>query len=350
MASMIANKPTLSPFMKSAELPRFLRSSRHLDAEPCRNCGNVYCGSYCNECGQEAFAGAPTTIGFIYEFLTRNIFERGKVPRTLWHLVRYPGGLTVDFLEGRRQRFIRPVRLYFVLSVLYFLVLSVENSSAVKYLWPAPPSATARGDTNTLFERRDANTQKPVIARVGPMTATTNSSGIRQKSNGVPENASFINLDEMGLPKEWQQHPVYREIERRNHEIAVMTDKQRDQTLINAALTEAPKAMFFLVPIFALLLKGLFMLRRIPFGAHLLFAFHLHSYLFLILLVGLLHLPVGVMIALGWSVPLHLLLALRATYNTGWITSVLRSLLLLTLYSVAVAITFAGAVLVGVMF
>ncbi|QJQ04519.1 DUF3667 domain-containing protein [Undibacterium piscinae] len=105
---------------RAPELARFVRSTKAKENAPCANCNTVYSGHYCPECGQEALGGAPTAIEFIYEFLTRNVLERGKMPRTLWHLIRYPGGLTVDFLEGRRQRFIRPVRLYIGLSLLYF--------------------------------------------------------------------------------------------------------------------------------------------------------------------------------------------------------------------------------------
>jgi hypothetical protein len=44
----------------------------------------------------------------------------GKLPRTLLDLFFHPGRLTVDFLDGRRQRHIRPIPLYLMCLALYF--------------------------------------------------------------------------------------------------------------------------------------------------------------------------------------------------------------------------------------
>ncbi len=52
--------------------------------------------------------------------------------RTLWLLVSKPGFLTVEFLEGRRARYLPPFRLYLVLSVVLFLVAaSISSHHAV---------------------------------------------------------------------------------------------------------------------------------------------------------------------------------------------------------------------------
>jgi hypothetical protein len=331
--------------MKPALLSRFVRSSRHVDAEPCRNCGTVYFGNFCNECGQEAYTGAPTTLGFIYEFLTRNLFERGKVHRTMWQLVRHPGGLTVDFLEGRRQRFIRPVRLYFILSVMYFLLLSFQNSTMMKIaVEPVPPKAAppAAAQADVAEPAKPGSKGHVVVAgqQINP-----NVGKIIEGSQGEREPV-FMNF---AYEKELAKYTVWQVFKQRVREFIDLPEEKRNDAGNRIALEQAPKAMFFLVPVFALFLKGLFVFRRIPYGAHLLFAFHFHCYVFLMLLLMQIPVPSVFKVFAGLSMPWYLLMAMRTTYQVGWIGGVLRLLALVLLYAVAIAITFMAAVAIGLL-
>lgn len=338
--------------MKSPQLARFTRLTRHQDDEPCRNCDAVYSGNFCSQCGQEAYTGAPTTVGFIYEFLTRNIFERGKVPRTLWHLLRYPGGLTVDFLEGRRQRFIRPVRLYFALSVLYFLFLTVQNSDLVKY---------AANDLLSSKQADAAEGSVPAPVKTLPRPLIRLDMGTRPKANDagkvVLDHAGKVVLDHNGArfddslfkllglsEKQISDSRVWQELRLRVRRINDLSEQELQATLLKGALDQAPKAMFFLVPVFALFLKILFLFRRIPYGAHLLFAFHYHSMVFLGLLFLLFPAPAfltALAILLGGC---YLPLAMRTTYLCGWFGALTRSLVLLLMYAMVIGLAFTGAI------
>ncbi len=339
IAHMNAFKSLWPSRKKPDQLFRFVRSSRHVEAEPCRNCGTVYFGNYCNECGQEAYTGAPTALGFIYEFLTRNLFERGKVHRTMWHLVRYPGGLTVDFLEGRRQRFIRPVRLYFILSVMYFLLLSFQNSSVKKYLSDPAPAPTAAA---VPAAEPATAVRKPTIV-LGPVKIDPNA-GQAVEGDERRTEPMFVNFP---YDKEWDKYPAWQAFKKRDREFTELSNEQRKEALYRIMVDQAPKAMFFLVPVFAFFLKGLFALRRIPYGAHLLFSFHFHSYVFFMLL--LMQLPVHQLfkVVAGFSMPLYLVAAMRTTYQTGTIGALLRSFMLGLLYMIAMAFTFIAVLMMG---
>lgn len=329
--------------MKTALPSRFIRSSRHIEAEPCRNCGTVYFGNYCNECGQDAYTGAPTAMGFIYEFLTRNLFERGKVHRTLWRLVRHPGALTVDFLEGRRQRFIRPVRLYFILSVMYFLLLSFQNSSIMRYVKdPAPESKVAERAVINAVEKPLLGTERPKIV-MGPITINPD---VPQDGSGQQKKRQPI-LTGIPYEKELQQYPWWQEFRHREQAFSDLSQEERNKAMGRIMLGQAPKAMFFLVPVFALFMKGLFVFRRIPYGAHLLFSFHYHCYVFLMLL--LMQLPIHELftVIMGFSMAWYLIASMRKTYETGWITATLRAMVLATLYSISMAFCFLAALIIG---
>lgn len=320
--------------MKSPQLTRFIRSTNRQQNAPCRNCAAVYSGNYCPECGQEAFTGAPTALDFIYEFLTKNIFERGKMPRTIWHLLRYPGGLTVDFLEGRRQRFIRPVRLYFGLSILYFLMLSLSGNLAWKISdqllensrkTTATSSKTIQVETSTAtlpevvpkpkaaVDAAEPNTEDPVIV----VSFLGNVFG-REMAESIEKRIKLF----LKLPQEEQL-------------------RQAVQTLIN----QAPKAMFFLVPVFAFLLKSLFLMRGIPYGAHLLFAFHYHALVFMGLTLLLLPLPDFAENIILVLMNVYLFIALRTTYLCSRFGALWRWLVLSMFYPIIILTTLILATL-----
>ncbi|MFZ6749483.1 DUF3667 domain-containing protein [Undibacterium sp. Ren11W] len=329
---------------KPAQLTRFMRSTKAAEHAPCANCNSVFSGNYCPQCGQEALLGAPTTIDFIYEFLTRNVLERGKMPRTLWHLIRYPGGLTVDFLEGRRQRFIRPVRLYIGLSLLYFLMLSLASKFDSDSSIAVEPASNNQTTAPEQTEKPKKILLPQGISSVGPHPDLKENSF----QINIPEDEEFhivagdtkIAMDFLGQTfGERTAQAIATKIER----FEQLPPKERIQAAMQGLLTQAPKAMFFLMPVFAMLLKLLFVRRRIPYGAHLLFAFHFHAFLFLSSL--LLMLPwyglITFLIVLGSSV--YLPLALRTTYAIGWFSALWRCMALGMLYPIAIMLALIGA-------
>ena len=58
----------------------------------------------------------------------------GRVARTFRLLLRRPGALTIDVLEGRRARYVSPVRAYLVASLVYFF-FSVVNPRTRRSLY-----------------------------------------------------------------------------------------------------------------------------------------------------------------------------------------------------------------------
>lgn len=315
--------------MKSPQLTRFIRSTQRQEGAPCRNCATVYSGNYCPECGQEAFTGAPTALDFIYEFLTRNVFERGKMPRTLWHLLRYPGGLTVDFLEGRRQRFIQPVRLYFGLSILYFLMLSLSGNLAWKI-------------SDQLLENSRKSTNAPSeIAQIEAKTPAPPK--LATKPDAPPSAQATPSLDEPVINVSFFGNIFGREmaesIEKRIKLFIKLPQEEQLRQAVQTLLNQAPKAMFFLVPVFAFFLKTLFVWRRIPYGAHLLFAFHYHALVFMglsLMLFNLSDLAEGIIFLLMNA---YLVIALRTTYLCSWYGAVWRWLVLGMLYPIVIITT-----------
>ena len=86
----------------------------------CANCSAALDGKYCSQCGQKVAPLNPTLGEFLHELFHEIAHVDGKIVTTLRLLITKPGFLSIEHFEGRRARYIAPIRLYLLLSVLCF--------------------------------------------------------------------------------------------------------------------------------------------------------------------------------------------------------------------------------------
>ena len=100
------------------------------DRERCATCGVVVTGPFCASCGEKVVDEEALTLrGFAAgAFTSLTDLERGLWP-TVKLLLTRPGFLTVEYLAGRRLRYLRPFRLFLLVNVLYFLVQPYSGSN-----------------------------------------------------------------------------------------------------------------------------------------------------------------------------------------------------------------------------
>ncbi|MFN7624984.1 MAG: DUF3667 domain-containing protein, partial [Acidobacteriota bacterium] len=97
----------------------------HSSPSACLNCGAALSGIYCAACGQRVETHPPT-IGHLLEELFETLTHAdSRLWQTVRLLISKPGLLTLEFFAGRRARYSPPVGLYFILSILFFLLLAV---------------------------------------------------------------------------------------------------------------------------------------------------------------------------------------------------------------------------------
>jgi hypothetical protein len=195
---------------------------------PCLNCGAPLTGLYCSKCGQKVPHG-DLTLGELFHELTHELSHwDGKIPQTLKAMFFRPGLLTQDFLAGRRARWLPPLRLYLVITFVYFV-------------------------SQPLVERITHRAAKQ-LAQVTATDSTGRPTAVTPQVRRQIRNSSFGRL--FGEAR----------LER------AVLNAPRLNGIIQGAF---PKAMFILLPIFALLTRIAWPKLRYP--AHLYPALHLHS-------------------------------------------------------------------------
>ena len=271
---------------------------------PCLNCGAELHGAFCSVCGQRVIPPYPTLREMAADAWHEFTGWDGRFARTFRTLL-HPGALTVEVLEGRRARYVSPLRLYLAASVIYFL-----SAAAVPSL--SPGQTTIQLDDRTFEVSRDmpAEDRAELLARL--------------------EKAPWL--------------------------VQILLRPAIDDfQSVQAGFAETfPRALFLLVPVFGGIVALFYWRRRYP--QHLIFALHLHAAVFLLLAVARLsnvtRIEILVTIAgLAASVAAvaYALKAFHVVYGGPWRWIVVKSIGIGLAYFVAVTLavlaTFAWAVL-----
>jgi Protein of unknown function (DUF3667) len=92
----------------------------------CPSCGAWRMERYCGRCGEKRHTDHDVSIRhYLAELMETITHLDSKVLRALWALLRWPGSLSADYFAGRRVRFVTPLRLFVLLSVVYFFSNSI---------------------------------------------------------------------------------------------------------------------------------------------------------------------------------------------------------------------------------
>jgi hypothetical protein len=272
--------------------------SRALDAgvsssgDACLNCGGALAGPYCSQCGQKV----PTQDLKLRDFLHETTHELtdwdGKVPRTLKALLLRPGLLTADYLAGKRARWLPPLRLYLWCSLIFFL-----SGPAVE----AVTHRSFREAAKLTIKNADGTTK---------LTPETR----KEIANALP--GRIFGVDRM--------------------ERAATHSAELNQT-IQATF---PKAMFVLLPLFALLTSVAWRRQRRGYPAHVYLALHLHSAWFLaftavtIVAAFVESSAVQGLLALAGFIYIvwYLLVALHTVFGESWRRTITKAALVVIAY------------------
>jgi hypothetical protein len=263
----------------------------------CLNCGARLNGAFCSECGQRALAPYPTVREMVGDAWQELSGWDGRFVRTFRVLLGRPGQLTVDTLEGRRVRYITPVRLYLVASVAYFLcAVSVPN------LGGARAAALPSGLQVTIVD----------------------DSGKRTKLSPEAREEAF---------KQLNRAPWWAKV--------IVQPILNDPAAFRIRVLETmPRVLFALLPVFATIVALFYRRRR--FSQHLVFALHLHAVVFIVLMVRELSqlarsMPVLRIFELSAAVTIaaYSLMAFRRVYGESWPRVVAKSAGIAAIYCVA---------------
>ena len=96
------------------------------DITKCKNCHQALISNakFCAECGQSAKSLYKPFMAVIKDTLHETLDIDGRLMLTLKTLLFKPGRLSLDYNLGKRVKYTPPLRMYLVISILFFLIMA----------------------------------------------------------------------------------------------------------------------------------------------------------------------------------------------------------------------------------
>lgn len=103
-------------------------SGKYRKDHNCLNCGFNVEEHYCSRCGQPNLELKENFWDFISHSIAHYFHFDNKFFQTLKPLITKPGIVTLDYLAGKRARYINPISMYIFVSIVFFLVVYVPKN------------------------------------------------------------------------------------------------------------------------------------------------------------------------------------------------------------------------------
>ncbi|MTI20942.1 DUF3667 domain-containing protein [Fulvivirga sp. RKSG066] len=109
-----------------------MRISRKTNS--CLNCGRtldkIY--NYCPNCGQGNHDDNVSFGALLGDFFSTYFAVDSKFGRTVLPFFIKPGYLTNRYVEGKRESYAHPIRLYLIISLFYFFTVTIATNEVMK--------------------------------------------------------------------------------------------------------------------------------------------------------------------------------------------------------------------------
>jgi len=265
----------------------------------CLNCGTETTGRYCPACGQENIEPKQTVWHLITHFFSDITHFDGKFFVTVKDLFAKPGFLSREYMLGRRVSYLDPIRMYIFTSAIFFLIFfSMINVKNIKF----DNDSKKEIQTDSVFHQllsgaKNAQDSADILKiqkaiKVKPKVKDSSQNHVHtnfdiEKSEYA--TAAAYDSAEKKLPADQRDHWLKRRIKIKTIELNERYKNEKGnlfRELISNYIHNCPKVLFISLPLFALLLKLLYIRRKqFYYVDHGIFSVHLYIFSFLILLI-----------------------------------------------------------------
>lgn len=329
----------------------------------CLNCRFVVKGRFCQRCGQENVEPKESVWHLVSHFFQDITHFDGKFFSTVKYLFKKPGFLSREYMIGRRASYVNPVRLYVFTSAFFFLIffsfIKIDKKTIVN---DARMNGKTFAETELLdslaFDAYTKNINEGDDNGAKPMTRAAfkhyfDSSVVKGKvhftNTDYKTKAEYDSVLRSGKKKHnwFQRQLIYKEIE--------LNEKYNNEggnifkEYVNILFHSLPQMFFILLPLFALILKLLYIRRKDYYYVnHAIFSIHFYIFWFIVMLamfgLGKLNAVLNwsvinyVQVIMGFGIFFYLYKAMRIFYGQRRAKTIFKFFLLC--FSLLITITF----------
>ena len=326
----------------------------------CLSCGAAIAGPYCVNCGQRNDDLRRSSFLLARDFLRDTFGFDSRMWRTLGLMAIAPGTVPSNYSHGRRSRYTPPVRLFLVVSFLFFLTIGLTQTMFLAVEITRKSEAEIAADKTRVSEAlSEAGAELPpedlVVIEgqaadcpinirmrffVRPADVKVDGEAWRKCAESI-QSAARVETDAPDQATEERMIAGF------NRFISGLTSAIEHPEEFNRDVNDwLARIMFLMTPALALLLSLFIRGKDALLFDHLVLSLYLHAASFAIVGVGVLAAMGGVLhaapVAAG-AIELYFLIALKRAYKRGWVKTAYTAafvsfLYLLILSSAATAI------------
>ena len=258
--------------------------------------------NFCPKCGQENKDQKVSLQVLLNDFFSNYLNFDSAFFKTIPVFLTKPGKLTTTFNEGKRKHFLHPIRLYLILSLFYFFTISMIIPPDI--LDRVMTSKINNEETRNLIQvelkesisDNDSAELKQIIGNEGTNKIDSNFKlQDSTKVNSNPKRNSWLELKLAAQDPQISDSTFLEIFKKSPYGLESTLDLKLERNFIansniyvlNSA-RNLPIMMFLLLPIFALLLKILYLGTNTYYVEHLISGLHMHSFAYFIYGLGLL--------------------------------------------------------------
>jgi len=250
----------------------------------CLNCGHYVEERFCPHCGQENVETRQPFHYLFTHFIEDFTHYDGQFWKTIKYLLFFPGKLTKEYLAGKRQQYVPPVKLYIFVSFITFLLIAFSGFNVGSGKNDEPKKEKT---VKTEGITKNINAQEIIkLANQDGKLSKEDSLGIVQGLSGINDSGigantfqDFIENDKMNKESTFANARNMKEFDslqtKSHNKFAYILVKPAAKKFFELRDKGVPKKDIlsgFLMTFFHSLPKALFL--YLPFFAFLLWIFH----------------------------------------------------------------------------
>jgi len=289
----------------------------------CPNCENTFDNNFgfCPHCGQK---NKEVKLGFKYlisDFLAGSFNIDSKFVISFKLLILKPAFLSKEFLNGKRTKYLSPLRMYLLVSLVYFAVLSLGDP--IINIGNDDTSAVNDSSNYVVFNNNTVNSKDSTISL----------GNLSEELNDSTESIAGIEISKLE---------------------SLNTREGRKK--FNDSFTEyVSGSMFFIMPLAAFILFIFYGKRRKGYYFEsLIFFIHLQTLIFLILtlsnFIDWLFSFEWVLIIVYLIVLVYSIIWLKNFYSFKWVKAVFATLLFIFSYLIIILLSFGITAYFSILF
>lgn len=337
----------------------------------CANCGTALTGEFCSACGQSSEDIRRPAYALIKDLAGSLFAWEGKFFTTAQQLLLRPGAVARAYVDGKRNSFTAPIRLYLIVSLAFFLLMSAADVRVIGVTLTPDGESIRDQDPAQITARLDAIAQSETGFNAGERSpdrvcgVMPGPDEINSRGQLVYARDTFVQIElfEFGASPEGRVLPDNPACENEfgvfdenmNFGAATRFAIQNPSIFEDRVNTAATQSLIFMVLAFALM--NLMVHPRRKLIEHVVYSLYWHAiylpvYAVIILLARLVagHVPGMITLAVAGSLSVLVLQVLndRGFYESSWFGAILRSLLLKFLYILSIALLALALIITSV--